>query len=85
MIEYTLSARWTKLLPSGVWLRLHRLSLVVFVFSWLHGILSGTDSPALEGGYVALALAVTAAGAYRYWAVRRGRPTFSTGRMEADA
>lgn len=80
-----ITARWTKLLPSGMWLQLHRLSLVILVLSWLHGILAGTDSPALQGAYVAMAIAVTAAGAYRYWAVRRARPTFSTGRMEADA
>src|SRR6187200_285548 len=35
------TARWTKLLPNGLWLKLHRLSLVVFLFSWLHGILAG--------------------------------------------
>ena len=79
------TARWTKLLPNGLWLKLHRLSLVVFLFSWLHGILAGTDSPALEGTYVAMAVAVTAAGAYRYWAAKRARPTFSTARTGADA
>jgi predicted ferric reductase len=80
-----ITARWTKLLPSGWWLKLHRLSLVIFIFSWLHGILAGTDSPALEGAYIAMAVAVTAAGAYRYWAAKRARPTFSTSRTEADA
>lgn len=80
-----ITARWTKLLPSGLWLKLHRLSLVIFIFSWLHGILAGTDSPALEGAYIAMAAAVTAAGAYRYWAAKRGRPTFATSRTEDDA
>ena len=80
-----ISARWTKLLPSGLWLKLHRLSLLVFAMSWVHGILAGTDSTVLEGAYVAMALAVTSAGAYRYWAAKRVRPTFSTSRMEADA
>ncbi len=84
-IVTAVTARWTKLLPSGMWLKLHRLSLVIFAFSWLHGILAGTDSPALEGAYIAMAAAVTAAGAYRYWAVKRDRPTFSTSRTEADA
>ena len=79
------TARWTKLLPNGWWLKLHRLSLFIFMFSWLHGILAGTDSPALEGTYIAMAAAVTAAGAYRYWAAKRARPTFSTVRTEADA
>lgn len=76
------TARWTKLLPSGAWLSLHRLAVVIFAFSWLHGILAGTDSPALEGAYIAMATAVTAAGAYRYWASKRARPTFSTARTE---
>lgn len=84
-IVTAVTARWTKLLPSGMWLKLHRLSLVIFAFSWLHGILAGTDSPALEGAYIAMAAAVTAAGAYRYWAAKRDRPTFSTSRTEADA
>src|SRR6478752_9949089 len=38
------TARYTKLLPSGVWLKLHRLSLIVWVFAWLHSVLAGTDS-----------------------------------------
>jgi sulfoxide reductase heme-binding subunit YedZ len=84
-IVTAVTARWTKLLPSGMWLKLHRFSLAIFVFSWLHGILAGTDSPALEGAYIAMAAAVTAAGAYRYWAAKRDRPTFSTSRTEADA
>jgi succinate dehydrogenase hydrophobic anchor subunit len=84
-IVTAVTARWTKLLPNGMWLKLHRFSLAIFAFSWLHGILAGTDSPALEGAYIAMAAAVTAAGAYRYWAAKRDRPTFSTSRTEADA
>src|SRR6478752_6546433 len=34
-----ISARWTKLLPSGMWLKIHRLSLVVWVLAWLHAVL----------------------------------------------
>jgi sulfoxide reductase heme-binding subunit YedZ len=65
------TARWTKLLPPGVWLVLHRFAIVVFAMSWLHGLLAGTDSPSLEFVYVALGLAVLAATAHRYWVVRR--------------
>ena len=79
------TARWTKLLPNGAWLSLHRLALAIFAFSWLHGILAGTDSAALEAAYIGMAAAVTAAGAYRYWAAKRARPTFSTSRTEVDA
>jgi sulfoxide reductase heme-binding subunit YedZ len=77
-----ITARYTKLLPPGAWLSLHRLALAIFAFSWLHGILAGTDSAALQLAYVAMAAAVTLAGAYRYWAAKRARPTFSTSRTE---
>jgi methionine sulfoxide reductase heme-binding subunit len=77
-----ITARYTRLLPAGVWLSIHRLALVVWALSWLHGILAGTDSDALRLMYVAAGLAVVAAGAYRYWASRKGRPTFNTNRSE---
>jgi len=77
------TARYTKLLPAGVWLSLHRLAIVIFVLSWLHGILAGTDSEPLRAVYVISGAVVLAAGAYRYWASRRARPTFSTSRTEA--
>jgi hypothetical protein len=67
------SARYTKLLPPGVWLRLHRLSLVVFGLAWAHGVLSGTDTSALRLAYVAAGIVVALAGAYRYWVVRAAR------------
>jgi methionine sulfoxide reductase heme-binding subunit len=77
------TARWTRLLPAGMWLQLHRLALMIFVFSWLHSILAGTDSLTFEALYAAMAVAVIGAGAYRYWAARRARPTFSaTHRLE---
>jgi hypothetical protein len=70
-----ITARWTKVLPPGVWLMLHRFAVVVFALSWLHGLLAGTYSASLEFVYVALGLAVMAATAHRYWVVRRaGRP-----------
>lgn len=77
-----ITARYTHLLPSGAWLSIHRLALVIWVLSWLHGILAGTDSDALRPLYVASGLAVVAAGAYRYWASRQRRPTFNTTRTE---
>ena len=77
------TARYTKLLPPGVWLSIHRLSLVVFVLAWLHGILAGTDSDALRRACTsATGLAVLAAGSYRYWASPPRRPTFTTSRTE---
>ncbi len=77
-----MTARYTKLLPPGAWLSLHRLALLIFVLSWLHGMLAGTDSMPLEGLYLLTGAVVIAAGAYRYWASRRSQPTFSTTRPE---
>ena len=73
-----LTARYTKALPSGWWLKLHRLSLAVFLLSWAHGMLAGTDSDAFRWVYVATGLVVIAAAAYRYWVARKRRPTFAT-------
>ncbi len=80
-----ITARYTKLLPPGMWLSVHRLSLIVFALAWLHGILAGTDSNALLPLYVGTGLAVVLAGGYRYWASRKGRPTFQTSRPEVQA
>jgi predicted ferric reductase len=79
-----ISARYTRLLPAGMWLSIHRLALVVWGLAWLHGMLAGTDSDPLRPMYVSCGLAVVAAGAYRYWASRRGRPTFTTSRPEGS-
>ncbi len=80
-----LTARYTKLLPPGAWLTLHRLSLVVFALAWMHGVLSGTDSAALLGLYVATGGAVLVAAAYRYWVGRQARPTFASSLPSASA
>ena len=77
-----LTARYTKLLPPGAWLSIHRVSLAVFVLAWLHGMLAGTDSDVLRAMYVGTGLAVVAASSYRYWTSRQGRPTFTTSRTE---
>lgn len=77
-----LTARVTRLLPAGWWLKLHRLSLGVLGLSWAHGMLAGTDTfdaIAIYGGTFA---AVAMAAAYRYWIVRGGRPTFATSLIE---
>jgi len=77
-----ITARYTRLLPAGVWLTIHRLSLIVFVFAWLHSVLAGSDSEALRLMYVGTGLAVAFSGAYRYWASRQRRPTFTTSLAE---
>jgi hypothetical protein len=77
-----ITARYTRLLPAGVWLAIHRLSLMVFVLAWLHSVLAGTDSGELGFMYIGTGLAVVLSGAYRYWASRQRRPTFTTSLTE---
>jgi len=73
-----LTARVTKLLPAGWWLKVHRLSLVVLALSWAHGLLAGTDTPFLFALYGGTFLVVLVAAFYRYWVVRQARPTFAS-------
>ncbi|HEY7589437.1 MAG TPA: hypothetical protein VH723_00450 [Candidatus Limnocylindrales bacterium] len=72
-----LTARYTKALPAGAWLRIHRVSIVIFGLAWLHGILAGSDTEWFALFYVVTGLAVVGAAAYRYWVSRRQRRTFS--------
>ena len=65
------TARWTRLLPQGFWLKLHRFSVVALALGWIHGALSGTDTGALRLVYWGIAVTVVGAAAYRYWIVRR--------------
>jgi sulfoxide reductase heme-binding subunit YedZ len=78
MVITGITARVTRLLPTGWWLKLHRLSLVVLALAWAHGLLSGTDTFAAAALYATTFGAVAVAAAYRYWIVRAGRPTFAT-------
>jgi predicted ferric reductase len=77
-----ITARYTRLLPPGAWLSLHRLAMLIFVLSWVHGMLAGTDSTPLQALYLLAGGVVLTAAAYRYWASRRAQPTFSTSRPE---
>lgn len=79
------TARWTRLLPRGAWLLLHRLALLIFVMAWMHGVLAGTDTPSLRLLYIGAGLMVMFAGAYRYWASRKRKATFTTSRPEVPA
>jgi DMSO/TMAO reductase YedYZ heme-binding membrane subunit len=65
------TARWTRLLPSGLWLRLHRFAAVALGLGWIHGVLAGTDSAALRLLYGGSAVIVVGAAVYRYWIVGR--------------
>jgi predicted ferric reductase len=83
LIVTGVTARYTKLLPPGFWLKLHRFSIVVFILAWLHGMLAGTDATTLRSLYIWTGLAVLVASAYRYWVSRKARPTFATSLPEA--
>ena len=78
MVITGLTARLTRLLPAGWWLKLHRGSLIVLALAWAHGILAGTDTFAAAALYGSTFGAVVLAAAYRYWIVRAGRPSFAT-------
>ena len=80
-----LTARYTKWLPPGVWLKLHRLSIVVWGVSWAHGILAGADTEGLAVMYVVTGLVILAAASYRYWVSKQRRPTFATSLPEGGA
>jgi len=73
-----ITARYTKLLPPGMWLKIHRLSIIVWGLSWTHGLLAGTDAGGFAPLYVSTGLVMLGAAAYRYWVGKQGRPTFAT-------
>jgi len=65
------TAKWTRLLPAGWWLKVHRLAAVIFLLAWAHGLMSGTDSGALLPMYLGTGLPILAGVAHRWWTVRR--------------
>jgi methionine sulfoxide reductase heme-binding subunit len=73
MLATGLSARYVKLLPQGLWLKVHRLAIVVWGLAWIHGVLAGTDTRALTWMYIGTGLLVAGAAAYRYWASKAAR------------
>jgi sulfoxide reductase heme-binding subunit YedZ len=79
-----LTAGYTNLVPAGVWLTIHRVSVVVFVLAWLHVQLIGSESDDLSRLYVVTGVVVVGSGLYRLWASRQGRPTFLARLREAS-
>jgi predicted ferric reductase len=67
------TAKWTRLLPSGWWLKVHRVAAVTFLLTWAHAVLAGTDGGALTPLYLVTGLAIVAGVAHRWWTAR-GRP-----------
>jgi hypothetical protein len=67
------TAKWTRLLPSGWWLKVHRFAAVTFLLTWAHAVLAGTDGGALTPLYLVTGGAIVAGVAHRWWTAR-GRP-----------
>ena len=64
------TAKWTRLLPSGWWLKVHRFAAVAFLLTWVHAVLAGTDGGALTPLYLATGLPILAGVAHRWWTAR---------------
>lgn len=69
-----LTAKWTRLLPSGWWLKAHRFAAVVFFITWMHAVLAGTDGGALLPLYLLTGIPILAGIGHRWWTARV-RPT----------
>lgn len=64
------TAKWTRLLPSGWWLKVHRFAAVAFFMTWAHAVLAGTDGGALTPMYMATGLLIMAGIAHRWWTAK---------------
>jgi predicted ferric reductase len=65
-----ITAKFTRLLPSGWWLRAHRFAAVAFLLAWVHAVLAGTDGGALSPLYAVTGLPILALIAHRWWTAR---------------
>lgn len=70
LLVTAVTAKWTRLLPAGVWLKVHRFALAAFLLTWMHAILAGTDGGALTPLYAATGGLVLVLGAWRWWSAR---------------
>jgi sulfoxide reductase heme-binding subunit YedZ len=70
LIFTAVTAKWTRLLPAGWWLKVHRFTAVVFLMTWIHAVLAGTDGGALTPMYLATGLLILAGVAHRWWTAR---------------
>jgi methionine sulfoxide reductase heme-binding subunit len=81
LIVTAATAKWTRLLPAGWWLKLHRFTAVIFLMAWVHGVLAGTDAFALLPMYLLTGGLVMAGIVHRWWTM----PSRATsGRKPAD-
>ncbi|MEW6223817.1 MAG: hypothetical protein AB1627_04240 [Chloroflexota bacterium] len=65
-----ITAKWTRLLPSGWWLKAHRFAALTFLLAWMHSVLAGTDGGALSPLYLATGLPILAGVAHRWWSAK---------------
>jgi sulfoxide reductase heme-binding subunit YedZ len=65
-----LTAKFTRLLPSGWWLKAHRFAAVAFLLAWCHAVLAGTDGGPLGPLYIATGLVILAGVVHRWWTAR---------------
>ncbi len=75
MLVVGLTARFTRILPRGAWLVIHRAGVGVFLLGWMHGLLAGTDSVPLAALYLALGASVALATGWRWWGRSRSAAT----------
>jgi len=69
LIITAVTAKWTRLLPAGWWLKIHRVTALVWLAAWIHGVLAGTDVVALLPMYLITGGLVVAGIAHRWWTI----------------
>ena len=70
LIFTAVTAKWTRLLPSGWWLKVHRFAAVAFFLTWVHAVLSGTDGGSLLPIFVLTGVLILAGVGHRWWTAR---------------
>ena len=70
LVFTSITAKFTRLLPAGWWLKAHRFAAVAFLLAWVHAVLAGTDGGALSPLYTLTGLPILAAIAHRWWTAR---------------
>lgn len=68
-----LTAKFTRLLPAGKWLTIHRVAFITYLLAFLHSVWTGTDTPNLHLMYDVSAVMVLVAAFVRYAFVSRTR------------
>lgn len=83
LIITLVTAHMPRLLPKGGWLRIHRIAAATWVAAWFHGILAGTDTPAIGGLYQVSGFVLVVLLFLRYWLVADPVPAGQKRRNES--